>query len=66
MDEDRKLIAKNDRQLGTCLRYLFAKEELFVVTVNRAENGKVYFAIEVFVEPGHFDELKNEYEILIS
>ena len=59
-------LAVNDRQLGTCLRMLYAERiQGFVETVVNGK-GKIEFHISVSAEDDLFEELNERYKILIS
>lgn len=59
-------LAVNDKQLGICLRMLYAdKIRGFVETVMN-EKGKIEFHISIAASPDMFEELRERYQILIS
>lgn len=60
------MLAVNDKQLGICLRMLYAEKlNGFVETVMNSKN-KIEFHITIDVDEQMFQMLKERYEILIS
>ena len=59
-------VAKNDKQLGICLRMLFAENLQYRVRVVMNDKNKVGFQIQAFVTKDEFEKLNRRYEILIS
>lgn len=60
-------LAKNDKQLGICLRMLYANGLKGVPDVVVNDKGKVEFHVHAAaVDKELFDELNRCYEILIS
>lgn len=58
--------AVNDKQLGVCLRMLYAEKlQPFVETVLN-EKGKIEFHISISSNDQVFDDLNERYKILIS
>lgn len=59
------LIAKSDKQLGMCLRMLYAEgfSEISVKPILNAKH-KVEFQVVLDVEESEFSTLKNRYETL--
>jgi len=59
-------LALNDKQLGTCLRMLYAEKiQGFVETVMN-NKGKIEFRISVSADDDVFTELDERYKIMIS
>lgn len=58
--------AVNDKQLGICLRMLFAEKLQGFVEVVKNDKGKIEFHISINADDNLFEELKERYEILIS
>lgn len=58
--------AVNDKQLGICLRMLFAEKLQGFVEVVKNDKGKIEFHIGINADDNLFEELKERYEILIS
>lgn len=59
-------LAVNDRQLGTCLRMLFAEKLQPTVLTVLNEKGKIEFHISIAADQELFEELDEHYKILIS
>lgn len=59
-------LAVNDRQLGTCLRMLFAEGIQGIVQVVLNDKNKIEFHISVAADQEVFEELDERYKILIS
>ncbi len=59
-------LAVNDRQLGTCLRMLFAEKLQPAVQTVLNDKGKIEFHISIAADREVFDELDERYKILIS
>ncbi len=59
-------LAVNDKQLGVCLRMLYAEKIRGFVDVVMNEKGKIEFHISIAAEDGLFEELRERYQILIS
>ena len=64
---ERYFRAVNDKQLGICLRMLYAEEQLnpFVKVVLN-EKDKIEFYIRINADEQLYDELIERYKILIS
>ena len=60
------LVAKNDKQLGVCLKFLYSEKESFKVDVFMNEKQKIEYHIVVETNETHFHELKAKYETLIK
>lgn len=58
--------ATNDKQLGICLRMLYAEGLQGNVQVVRNNKGKIEFQIYINADDSLVEELRNRYEILIS
>lgn len=59
-------LAANDRQLGICLRMLYAERlQGYVYTVLNSKN-RIEYHISVSVDDERFDKLNEHYKILIS
>ena len=59
-------LAVNDRQLGTCLRMLFAEKLQPAVQTVLNDKGKIEFHISIAADQEVFEELDERYKILIS
>lgn len=59
-------LARNDKQLGTCLRMLYAEKIQSVVQTVMNEKGKIEFHISIPASKEMFVELNERYRILIS
>lgn len=59
-------LAVNDRQLGTCLRMLFAEGIQGIVQVVLNDKNKIEFHISIAADQEVFEELDERYKILIS
>ena len=59
-------LAVNDRQLGTCLRMLFAEKLQPAVQTVLNEKGKIEFRISIAADDDLLEDLKQRYTILIS
>lgn len=59
-------LAVNDRQLGTCLRMLFAEKLQPAVQTVLNEKGKIEFHISIAADQEVFEELNERYKIMIS
>lgn len=59
-------LAVNDRQLGTCLRMLFAEKLQPAVHTVLNEKGKIEFHISIAADQEVFEELNERYKIMIS
>ena len=58
--------AVNDKQLGICLRMLYAEKiQPFVKTVMNGK-GKIEFQVSIQSDQTTFEMLRERYEILIS
>lgn len=58
--------AVNDKQLGICLRMLYAEEiQPFVITVMN-DKGKIEFRVSINADDGLFEMLLKRYKVLIS
>lgn len=58
-------LAVNDRQLGTCLRMLFAEKLQPAVQTVLNEKGKIEFHISIAADQEVFEELNERYKIMI-
>lgn len=58
--------AKNDKQLGVCLRMLYAEKIQGLVETVKNSKGKIEFCIKARVDEQIFEMLNERYEILIS
>ena len=58
--------AVNDRQLGTCLRMLFAEGIQGIVQVVLNDKNKIEFHISIAADEDLLESLKERYTILIS
>nr|DAQ44360.1 MAG TPA: hypothetical protein [Caudoviricetes sp.] len=59
-------LAVNDRQLGICLRMLFAENLQPAVQTVLNEKGKIEFHISIAADDDLLEDLKQRYTILIS
>ena len=59
-------LAVNDRQLGTCLRMLFAEKLQPAVQTVLNEKGKIEFHISIAADQEVLEELNERYKIMIS
>ena len=59
-------LAVNDKQLGLCLRMLYADGLSANVQTVRNDKGKIEFRIGTEADEGYFNELLERYTILIS
>lgn len=59
-------LAVNDRQLGTCLRMLFAERIQPTVQTVMNDKGKIEFYVSISADQELFEELDERYKILIS
>lgn len=59
-------LAVNDRQLGTCLRMLFAEGIQGIVQVVLNDKNKIEFHISIAADQEVFEELNERYKIMIS
>lgn len=59
-------LAVNDRQLGTCLRMLFAERIQPTVQTVMNDKGKIEFHVSISADQELFEELDERYKILIS
>lgn len=58
--------ATNDKQLGICLRMLYAEKLQGIVTVVKNDKDKIEFHVRITADESYFEELLERYEILIS
>ncbi|MDE6019770.1 MAG: hypothetical protein K2H01_02055 [Ruminococcus sp.] len=59
-------MAKNDKQLGTCLRMLYSEKiQAHVETIVNSK-GKIEFHVRIAASEDMFKKLKERYTILIS
>lgn len=58
--------ATNDKQLGICLRMLYAEGIQGLVEVVKNSKGKIEFHIRIDTDEDMFYELLERYDILIS
>lgn len=59
-------LAVNDRQLGTCLRMLFAEGIQGIVQVVLNDKNQIEFHISIAADEDLLESLKERYTILIS
>lgn len=59
-------LAVNDKQLGLCLRMLYADGLGATVKTVRNDRGKIEFHIKTEADEDYFNELLERYTILIS
>ena len=62
----KEFIAKSDRQLGLCLKMLFAEQIEFDVRLELNEKGKVVYYVSAAADDKTLDELNLKYESLIK
>ena len=61
------LIAHSSRQLGLCLKLLYAEKREFIVRVEENSKRKINFVVVVMdIEAEDFEILSEKYRILIS
>lgn len=60
------LIAKNDKQLGVCLRVLCDEGINYNVDIIRDKKRKVNFEIHFKADLQTFEKLRDRYDLLIS
>ena len=60
------LLAVNNKQLGICLRMLFAENLDYIVKTVLNSRNKIEFHISVDTDERTFQMLRERYEILIS
>lgn len=60
------LLAVNNKQLGICLRMLFAENLDYIVKTVLNSRNKIEFHISVDTDEQTFQMLRERYEILIS
>ena len=58
--------AINDKQLGICLRMLYAEGIQGTVETVMNSKGKIEFLIKISEDEQTFEKLLNRYEVLIS
>ena len=58
--------AVNDKQLGVCLRMLYAEKIQPFVKIVMNEKGKIEFQVSINADDGLFEMLNERYKILIS
>lgn len=61
-----RLIARTDRQLGICLRLLYAENVEFLVKVDRTKTGKIVYVVSVIADEAIAADMEKKYAILIS
>lgn len=63
-----ELLAKSDRQLGTCLRMLYAEGLHGPLEVHTAKNdkGKIEYRVILPVDDAMFETLETHYQTLLS
>ncbi len=59
-------LAVNDKQLGVCLRMLYAEKLQGIVETVRNDKGKIEFHIHIDVDEQTKTKLLERYDILIS
>lgn len=62
----RVFTAKNDRQLGLCLKLLFAEQIPSQVDIELTKKDKVIYLISVSVDEETWHKLESKYKILIG
>lgn len=60
------ILAKNDRQLGVCLRILFPEQKHFKINPVINEHGKMEFQVYVDLNQERFEHYQNAFQTLIS
>lgn len=58
--------AVNDKQLGICLRMLYAEEIQGFVETIKNDKGKIEFHVSINADEHLFEMLLERYEIMIS
>lgn len=61
-----KMIATSSRQLGLCLKLLYAEKESFSVSVCKNDKQKIEYQIDVNTNKKRMAELEEKYKILSS
>ena len=64
--ESKYFKATNDKELGICLRLLYAENAQSFVEVIMNDKNKIEFHIIPIISEDKFDRLLEKYEILIS
>lgn len=59
-------LAKNDKQLGICLRMLYADKIQPFVKIVMSEKGKIEFHVKIQADDDVFQMLDERYKVLIS
>lgn len=59
-------LATNDKQLGVCLRMLYAEGIQAAVETLKNDKGKIEFHITIAADDELLEELLERYDILIS
>lgn len=62
----RYFVAKNERQLGLCLRMLYDENITAIVTVCENDKRKIEYHISPTTDEETFKRLQERYRILIS
>lgn len=63
---EKYFVATNDRQLGVCLRMLYAEKIQPIVLTVLNDKNKVEFRISISVDDNLMNDLLERYIILIS
>lgn len=62
----KKFLAVNSKQLGICLKMLYAEKITFTVEVVENNKGKINYIISVDIDDSLDTKLRERYRILIS
>ena len=62
----REFIAKNSKELGICLKLLYAENVKFYVDVHENDKKKIYYSIEVDTDEQRREAIREKYRILTS
>lgn len=63
---EQELIAKTDKQLGICLRFLYGQNIICSASPREVSKNKLEFVILFTVDDKKFQELERQYTLLIS
>ncbi len=62
----KDFLAVNSKQLGICLKMLYAENVIFYVKVVENNKGKINYMISAELDEKTYAELRERYRILIS
>lgn len=60
------ILAKNDKQLGICLRMLFPKQKRFKINPVMNDRGKMEYHVYVDLDDERFEYYQRTFNTLIS